>query len=309
MVFGLFKDGDELFDEAVELVKQREYEKAERTFQKCIDKESARSNEARLMITFIQLGRNLNNSQQYNNLATQLKNIGNETFEFGLSTFETKKLINECEAMAVAINARSLSSSGNDQLINKGNQLIEAAKVLQTKVGPEILSINEFYNGNSIAGMKLALALMAEGNECISNGTFWSDPRKAAEYQQIAFNFRRQLGESGDENQRRMLMYSKSCTCWICGRIATGEGMHFYRMSSDLSPQTEKSNDIADALDVSTESIFVCRACYSAFSKRADEISKGYYNASINEIRAAESRLNQRIAYLESRINSLSMNR
>ena len=38
MVFGFFKDGNELYNEGVDLVKRREYEKATKSFEKCLDK-------------------------------------------------------------------------------------------------------------------------------------------------------------------------------------------------------------------------------------------------------------------------------
>ena len=85
--------------------------------------------------------------------------------------------------------------------------------------------------------------------------------------------------------------------------------MHFFPMSSDISPQAREKKDILPAADEGYQSIYVCRACYTAVSRKSDEISRQYYDASIRELRAAEARLEAQIRYLEARVNNLSFNR
>ena len=304
MVFGLFKDGDELFEEAKDLIKQKEYDKATKALNKCIDKESKHSDEARLMLSFISLGMNLNVPTSYLSFAEQLRNSSAPGFEFGLTTFDTAKLATECECVAACIVARTMPTSTNQELIDKGEALIKAAQKMQVSVGNETLKINEHFNSTAMSGMKMALALTAEGYEAISAGLFWTDPKAAAEKQQMAYNFRRQLGESGEQNQERIKQYTKSCKCWICGRETMGEGLHFYRMSSDISPQ--QMDESERSIDDEADSIYVCRACYTAISRRSDAISRGYYDSALNEIAEAESRINEQLAYLENRINAIA---
>lgn len=307
MVFGLFKDGDELYDEAKEQIKLKEYDKAIKTLQKSIEKDQSNADEANLMISFINLGRNLDSPPNYIDMANRLRAKGPGTFEFGLSTFDTMKLAAECECMADCIYVRTMQTNNNRSQIDKGQNLIVAAQKLQAAVGNEMLQVNYYFNNTSITGVKMALTLMAEGNEMISAAWFWEDPKKAAEFQQMAYNFRRQLGETGEANQVRIQQYTRSCRCWICGRETMGEGLHFYRMSSDISPQQRKESQQSMSDDQS--SVYVCRACYSAISRRSDEISKGYYDAALQELRNVEARLNQQIAYLEARLNSVTMRR
>lgn len=302
MAFGLFKDGEELFDAAVEEINRKEYEKAAKTLQKALDKNTKNARLANVYIAFINVGRNLDGPAGYTNLSSRLSSLGQDSFRFGLTTFDTQKLIKECDAMAKCINARNM---GGDKQA-KGNAMIEAARGLIVSVGNETLSINEHYSGHALTGMRMANALMAEGNELLALDAYWNDPQKAAEYQQQAYNYRRQNGESGEENLRRMQQYSKACTCWICGRQVVGEGMHFFQMDADPSPQQvegdkgELQRSMSDNRD-----IYVCRACYTSISRRADAIAKDYYNQSIAQLRDTEARLHAQIIALDSRISRM----
>lgn len=308
MVFGFFKDGDELFDEAQELIRQKEYAKASKKLRSAIEKESEDAPLARVMIEFIEVGQSLNDAGRYRELSAALQDLEG-TFDFGLSTFDVRKLKDECDAMATAITARNMHADSGPLLITKGEALIEAAKILQQKVGNEILSINEYFNTSTLSGTRLSISLMAEGNELIADGTYWSDPKKAAEYQQIAYNFRRQLGESGEYNKRKIKEYTMTCTCWICGRQATGEGLHFYRMSADISPEHVRADEgeLAPSTDSGSPMIFVCKACYTSISRRADSIAKEYHDRSMMEIEAVQRRMMAEIARLDSRITSVSI--
>ncbi len=309
MVFNFFKDGNELFDDAQELIKQKEYAKARKKLNSAIEKRSADSDLARAMIAFIDVGQSLNDPGRYRELSTALSAMDDGAFEFGLSTFDIRMLIDECDAMAMALEARNSHAASDAAFVDKGTRLIEAAKVLQQKVGNNVLAINEYFNTSTLSGQRLSIALLAEGNELIADGTFWSDPKKAAEYQQIAYNFRRQLGESGEYNKRKIREYTMTCTCWICGRQATGEGLHFYRMSADISPEHVRADadELTPAVDQDSPMIFVCKACYTSMSRRADAIAKDYHERSLAEIERTRRQMMAEIARLDSRITSLSM--
>ena len=303
MAFGLFKDGEELFNAALEEINRKEYDKAAKTLEKALDKKTKNAEISRVYIAFIGVGKNLNTPSAYDTLKDALEKLNQDSFKFGLSTFETQKLIQECDSMARCIRARSMS---DDQKSAKGNALMEAARTLMATVGNENLRINEYYSGNSLSGIRMANALMAEANEILADDAYWTDPQKAAEYQQQAYNFRRQNGESGESNLAKMQQYSKACTCWICGRQVVGEGLHFYVMSADPSPQqiagdrNELQRSISDHND-----IYVCRACYTSISRRADAIANDYHQKSLAEIRAASAALQTQIVALEARISNL----
>lgn len=309
MVFGFFKDADEHFEKAQEYIRQKEYDKARKSLNDAIEKNFSKSDLAFAMVKFIELGESLNNRFSYERMGDALSKLEG-TFEFGLSTFVVSDLRAECEAMAVATGARNLSDSALDLRLIKGESMIDAAKVLQVKVGEKVLMINEYFNGNQLTGNRLALGLLAEGNEIVAESTFHFDPKKAAEYQQIAYNFRRQMGQSGDMNKAKIAQYTKTCTCWICGRIATGQGLHFVKASASVSPQMleEESMELSPSAE-DLESIFICKACYTSISRRADEISEDYYKRSQSELEHLKNQMLSEIARLDARITSVGLRR
>ena len=198
---------------------------------------------------------------------------------------------------------------GDDSSEARGKAELDAATNLMAVVGENTLRINEYYSGNNITGTRMATGLMAEANECLAQSAYWTDPQKAAEYQQQAYNYRRQNGESGDANLARMQQYSKACTCWFCGRQVVGEGMHYYLMPADPSPQQIEGdkNELQHSIDESRHDIYVCRACYSSISKRADAIANDYYQKSMAELRSTAAALQAQIVALEGRVSNLQM--
>jgi hypothetical protein len=131
------------------------------------------------------------------------------------------------------------------------------------------------------------------------------EPKKAAEYLQIALNYRMQLGDSGAESriQSKIKQYAKAAACWICGREATGETIHFVAMATEVTPLQAKSKSSSPLPSINNDtSIYVCRACYLAISKRADAIAKQYHDIAMTEMRNMEARLNARINAVNSRI-------
>ena len=303
MAFGFFKDGDELFNAALEEINRKEYDKASKTLTKALEKKSAKSDLIKVYIAFINVGKDLNNAAYYGTLKDALSNLGDSSFRFGLSEFDKDALIKECDAMAKCITARA---TGADTSEARGNAELEAATNLMAVVGENTLRINEYYSGNNITGTRMATGLMAEANECLAQAAYWTDPQKAAEYQQQAYNYRRQNGESGDANLTRMQQYSKACTCWFCGRQVVGEGLHFYVMSADPSPQQidKDSKELQHSISEGHD-LYVCRACYTGVSRRADAISNDYYNKGMDNLRQSEARLQGQIAALEGQISRM----
>ena len=301
MAFGLFKDGEELFDSALEEIKRKEYDKAQKTLNKALDKNTKNADIARVYIAFISVGNDLNSPGAYDGLKNRLESLKQDSFQFGLATFDTEMLKKECACMSACISARNMSDSSA-----KGNALMEAARNLMAAIGNNNLRINEYYSGNAITGTRMATGLMAEANEILADDIFESDPQKAAEYQQQAYNFRRQNGESGEANLRKMQQYSKACTCWICGRQVVGEGLHFFLMSANPSPQqVEKDKgEIQHSISESRD-LYVCRACYTAISRRADAIANGYYDKALDQMRAGDAALQAQILAMDARITRL----
>jgi hypothetical protein len=306
MAFGLFKNGDQLYEDAVDLVKRREFDKAKRIFEKSIAKEGGKDDVAAVMVAILNLNGHFGDSGAYRGLAKALESIDVGEFEFGLTTVNSEKLVKECGLTASEIDALAISDNGASQT-EKGKTLIEIAQRYQMTFGADTLIIPEIFNGDTtVSGLKKGLTLMAVGNECLAAGAVWNDPKKGAEYEQIAYNYRRQLGQDGNENMARVKKYAQSCTCWMCGRNATGSGIHFFPMSSDVSPILRKDNgDLVSSCDDRGDSVYVCRACYTAVSRKADEIARHYHEIAINDLRQTEARLQAQIAALEIQIQSV----
>ena len=307
MGFKLFKSDDEHFDDAVDLIKRKEYEKAMAALRKskAKDKDGSLTAKCDAMEAFINLYNKQNDPGAYINAANKLKAYTDGPLELGLSTFDPQKLAEECLLMAKTLNVRAMPESSPAENRAKGDALTDCAKDYQSKIGNNNLTIREFFGGGVTVGMKESITLMAEANERYSEASAWDDPKKAAEYQQYALNYRRQIGENGEKNMDLIKKYSSSATCWICGRDASGEGIHFFAMSSDISPMLRENKGVLKTADESFQNIYVCRACYTSISRRADAISKYYYNLTEEEMRSMEARLQAQIAALQAEITSL----
>lgn len=306
-----FKSGDELVSQGNDLVKRKEFDKARKSFQKAIDKKTKDRDLCEVMIALLSLtGGNLSNPGAYQSVAQILRQKGDMDFEFGLTEVNAQKLAEEAEILAEEFSNVGIPRNGAN-FATRGKKLIETGMKYQTKIGNDVLVIPETLSGVSMTGQRRALKLMAEGNEDLAESVVFQDPRKAAEYQQIAMNFRIQMGESGDANRQKIEGYSKSCSCWFCGRDVTGQNIHFFPMSSDVGVMQYKERDESH-LDVKSpqgDAIYACRACYSAISRRADSIANHYHRQAMSEIARVESSLRAEIASVRSQVNSISYNR
>ena len=308
MVFKLFKSGDELYDEGKDLIKRGEFAKARDYLVKSIEKEGGIDDAAAVKVALIDLKDRLSNINAYRNLLEALKGLGAEEFEFGITQVNRDELITECE---LTIRKMSLLSDlGNGDPMEKGSQIQQLAQDYQARIGDRSLIIlGLFRNDTSITGMTEFFNLMAVSYETMADGVVWDNPAQAAEYEQIAMGYRQQNGQSGDENMGKVRAYSTTCTCWLCGRIATGEGIHFFSAPAEVSPALDADDKPAARSKPDQEHIYICRACYSAVSNRSDEISRAYYNEAIKEMRAMEARLQAEIAALQSQIAFARMSR
>ena len=310
MVFGFFKDGNELYNEGVDLVKRREYEKAAKSFEKCLDKDKCTKKDmARVMLSILSIRSNLNLPGAYLSTAEILRKHGDMSFEFGLTQMNAPDVVSECEATAEMLKAQQMPANSSTHE-KKGMALISAAQGMQAKVGNRDLVFYDLFRNTRMTGMRLSSLLMATGFESRAEGMVWEDVKKAAEYLQTAHGYWRQFGEVGKEDLDKIRKYSKSCTCWICGREVSGEGVHFFEMPSEISPQLRGARDgpLASA-DESYESIYACRACYSAVSKRVDVIAQYYHNMALTEIANVRAEMRAAMSSLESQISYLRMMR
>jgi hypothetical protein len=201
--------------------------------------------------------------------------------------------------------ALAMAANGADGLKARAEALFAAGMKFQTKIGPGTLIVPEVYTAVKTAGIQKANFLMAEGNENMAESVAWEDPKKAAEFLQIALNYRRQLGDANAEAKisQKIKMYAKAAACWICGREATGETIHFVSMPTEVTGMQMKSKQTSPLPSIENNvSIYVCRACYLAVSKRADAIARQYHEIAMRELQAMERRLRNEINSVASRI-------
>ncbi len=302
MVFKLFKSGDELYDEGKELIKRGEYAKARDYLQKSIEKEGGVDDAAAVKVALIDLKDRLSNVGAYRNLLSKLNSLSKSEFEFGIMTVNRDELITECELTIRKIELLSSRENGQ-QSMQRGTAIQQLAQDYQSKIGERNLIVLQlFKNDTSVTGNTEFFNLMAVSYETMADAVVWENPSQAAEYEQLAMGYRQQNGQSGDTNLAKVKAYSRTCTCWLCGRIATGEGVHFYSASADVSPALAGEQKAAKSKPEDSKHIYICRACYSAVSNRSDEIAKGYHVQAMQEMRAMEARLQAQIAALQSQI-------
>jgi len=301
MVF--FKSGDDKFEQGNEFIKRKEYDKARAAFEKAISKGAADAEVAKVMIALLNL--RAPNIQTYSAAATILKEKKDMEITFGLFTIKCSQLFIECDAVQAEMTATAMGSSGAPALKARAEALFQAAMKFQTQIGTNTLIIPEVYTAVKITGIQKANSLMAEGNENMGESVAWEEPKKAAEYLQMAMNYRQQLGDTNAEARIRnkISQYSKAAACWICGRETTGETLHFVSMPTEVTAMQSKTKQASPLPSYDGgESIYVCRACYLAISKRADMISRQYHDIAMREMQAMESRLNARINSVNARI-------
>ncbi len=310
MAFKLFKNGDDLYEQGNELIKRGEFSKARGVLQKSINKEGGEDDVAAAQVALIDMMGKLDSPEVYANLINKLKALKQDEFDFGLTHVMRDPLITEAELTYRKISLMNQRAQKKDLKAVSAN-LQTLAQDFQEKVGEDHLVIQEIFNNDTtVTGTTEFFNLMAVSYEALSDSVVWESPSQAAEYEQIAMGYRQQNGQSGSANEERVRAYGNTCRCWVCNRIASGEGIHFYSARADISPalalesedEGTNKNRAAD-----NKHIYICRACYSAVSNRADEISQVYYQRGMAELRATEARLQAEIASLQREISMLRM--
>ncbi len=310
MAFKLFKNGDDLYEQGNELIKRGEFSKARSVLQKSIDKEGGEDEVAAVQVALIDMMGNLDNPNVYANLVNKLKALKQDDFDFGLTHVVRDPLITEAELTYRKISLMNQRAQKKDLKAVSSN-LQTLAQDFQERIGNEHLVIQEIFNNDTtVTGTTEFFNLMAVSYEALSDSVVWESPSQAAEYEQIAMGYRQQNGQSGSANEAKVRAYGNTCRCWLCNRLASGEGIHFYSAPADISPALAKeSEDEGTNKNRSQDNkhIYICRACYSGLSNRADEIALGYHQRAMAELRATEARLQAEIASLERQISMLRM--
>ena len=302
----IFKSADDRYEQGHDFIKRKEYDKAQEAFLKAIYKGSSDSDTAKVMIALLDL-RGDPGEAEYMKAVDILNKIYEKNHEseitFGLLTISCAYLLAECTTLVSEMKALAMPSSEA-----RAEALFKAAEGFQKLIGPNTLPMLEFYKSISITGFEKANNLLAIGNEDLAESVVSEDPKKAAEYLHIALTLRRRQteGKGGEGLQERINMYAKSAACWICGREVTGEMIHFVSMETEVTGLQAKG-ELSSVLPSfeNNASIYVCKACFLAISKRADKIAKEYHETAMKKISKVEKHLNERIDEVESMMSSL----
>lgn len=302
----LFKGGEQLYNEAVDAIGRKDYNTARKKFLDANEKGYGKDELALAYAAIIDVGSNRGNVGAYEKLIDRLNSLKVSSIKFGLTEIEVPDLVAECELGIKEIRAASISDSAYQE---KGNQLITIAGEYMARIGEKNLKLDEIFKGNTVAtGNREALILQAQGYSVLGKGSVSVDPKMASEYMQMAYTFRRQLGDSGEEELRLSQNYARSARCWICGRPANGEGIHFQSIRASIDPvfRNMADSDVVKPVSDDSQRIYICIPCYTAISNRSDDIAREYYNDAIRELRAVEARLQAEISSLRF---SVSMRR
>lgn len=304
MGFSLFKSGDDLFNEAVDLVKRNDLVGARDKFSDALDKDTGKAQLAKMYIAVIDLVRNRGSKQAYQNVIDCSQRAGASSFKFGITEVDTARLAEECQAYIHEIEAQQEIPDSEWQ--RKGTKMIEVAGEFAEKFGDQPLTIDEITNGNSKStGTRESLILQAIAYETMGNGCVYDDPKQAAEYMQMAYTFRQQIGDSGEDDLRAVRNFGTSGRCWICGRPANGLGINFVAQNANVNGafaknETGEVRSFPDGPNGKPVQIYICMPCYTAISNRANDIALDYYNQGMQHLREVEARL-------QSEINAIRM--
>ena len=307
----LFKSGNDRFEEGNDLIRRKEFEKARLAFMKAIYKGSSESETAGVMIALLDL-KGSPGEVEYGNAIEVLRPIfdrdNDARIVFGLLTLDCRSLLGECMSMMMENRAMSMPGSDTDQLKARAQALFDAAGSFQRYFGQNALPILEFYKSVSISGMQKANRLFALGNEDLAESVVVEDPRRAAEYLHVALNYYKQLRDDEAEGmlKEKIKGYAKAVSCWLCGREAIGETIHFVSMETTVTDLLAKGKQPSPLPSYENNmSIYVCKACYLAISNRADKIASGYHDLAMQEMHELENRLNERIDDMGTKMGSL----
>jgi len=297
----LFKNGDELYDQAVDLVGRKDFSGARNKFNSAIEKGCGdKENYCRFCIALINVGDKFGDASRYKELVKTLQALPAGGVTFGVTTADRDLIIAQAEAAVKEIEAQNMSDA---DYMAKGQAYIAVASEYAVSIGDANLPIQEMLKGTAVTGSRESLILQATAYEIMGKGAVYTDPKQGSEYLQMAYNFRRQIGDSGEEDLRLMKNFAITAKCWLCGKQVAGMGVHFMSVRSQISgmfrgkEEAEPIRSSGDAFDC----IYMCMPCYSAISNRADEISRQYFDQCMEEIRL----LNIRMVAMEAEIQSL----
>ena len=300
MILYLFKNAGEALDVAQECIVRGDLGEARTAVRKYVGKGGdARVGDA--LLALMDLEGRLKKPKRYEALAAALRKLNPPAqLRFGLHTFRAGELADECELTArrLRLKAEAKDEGPSEDLAAR----IEAlAGEFGEKIGARDLLIPEIYKKESAdTGNGKRLKLLAKSYVMRSEvAAANDDPLGAAELLQSAAACRIENHEPTDDLEERIREYHKTRSCWLCGRVATGEGVRFRSVPAEVTPRiTGRANEPAKSSE-GPESVCLCIACDSAIGRLADDIARPLFEKAMEELEDLEDDLSAEIAALE----------
>ena len=179
----LFKNGEQLYNEGLDMIGRRDFSGAKKKFVDAIQKGYRADGMADVYITILDVGANRSSIGCYKSLRNALGNLTVGSFKFGLTDIDVNDLIAEVELDIKEIEANNLPDSLYKE---KSAALIACAGEYMGRIGEKNLKLDEIFKGTTAAtGSREALILQAEGYYVLGEGCVSEDPKMASEYMQM----------------------------------------------------------------------------------------------------------------------------
>lgn len=302
----LFKSGPELFEQALDLSRRREFSRAKEKFHDASKKLASEGNvaAANLASAYAYLmGVALvpTDARGLAQLATFLRTyLGETELRPGPRGILASDLASQLDIEATELTLEAaLRAGGGDP---RGlSQMMQALANQYRSLAGAVLFVPEFTRQTAIDGGTRAPIWMALSFEVLGGAVQAADPLAAAEHFQTAHHYWVQAGQlsraqGAMDTVNRLALRAK---CWYCGREGTGHGIQFVMMPTDQDVRGLKGGDGSPlpSNDPPGRNLFVCKGCNSAMRLAADQLA-------FQRAREVEARLLPRILALEAALRA-----
>lgn len=213
----------------------------------------------------------------YRSVAEAARGLGSTVVKLGLRETSASDLAAEADLLAEEIQVAAARPATPEGHRIRAQALQALSMKFRSQVGDRVLTLPELFRQGALRGAEKALPLAAMAEEALAESLLSSDPKAAAERYQSARLWWSQAGytSQADAAAARTTAYSRSATCWFCGREVTGEGVHFYSMPSELTEVVRKDevDAVLPAFNSTATALYACRGCHSAIVRLADQIA------------------------------------
>jgi len=306
----IFKDGSGTLEQALDLARRREFDRAADKFRDAANKYRKEGS-----ILWVNI------ANAYADLVSAPVRNGDPTAQLALSSFlranlGTTELRPGPRGISAADLATQLELTARDanllaavQAGGNAQNLAQALQQLATdygQLGNQVLFVPELASQQALTASARVPVLMALSFETLGVAVEPTDPLTAADHFQTAQQYWAQAGDDARAQAAsvRVGNLSIQAKCWICGREGRGHGVQFVSLPIDADVNALKGTDSSPlpSVDPSGRSVYVCKGCLTGIHGLADRVA-------LQRAGEAEQRLLAKIAELEQRIQSLRMQR